>query len=724
MRHDQETYGLATRVSLAGFVLQLIASLTVFILARTVDDHVTWAASFYMFWGLPVWATLAILFHQHRLERIEAVEAEQLAAQVEQSGSIFEYSEEGMDIAARRLRWMHLYLVPAVSLFVGLGLMATGWFHRGRLVAVQDLIGRGGSEDQLRVASPEMAIWAMVITAVLAIVTFIFSRYVSGMSQQVAWRTLRGGASTIVGGALLSALLAIAHGFLFQGGNETGMRILATVVPWFMIAIGIEITANFVLNLYRPRRPGEIPRPAFDSRVLSMLAAPDSVAKSIADAINYQFGFEVTSTWFYQLASRQILPLIGLVILMLAMLNCVAVVEPHQQAIVAGFGKLKSGEDGNVKVYESGLVFKMPWQSVERFPVARVQQILVGAGMDDDGHDEERKPILWGQSHTTAAEDLIIVRPSYASQAITADAGPAVFIDQVSGRNEHEASRFGLLNADIPIQFKIKTGNDADGRPELMNYIEFTAGSTNYRHAYILMIAKRVVHSYLATMSIDDILGDQRVGIANQLRDRIQNELDARKAGIEIVFVGVSGLHPPVGNQEVKVADAFEEVLKAEQQKLAAVEIAQAAAIRRLARVAGSRAAAEQIFEAIEAFEALGPDDPQRDELRGEVEALLLEAGGEAAKIVMEAKADRWVRHMEQWGSTIRVNSRLLPYRAAPRLYLEREFLSRLSAALQASARPIICAVDIPNRITMDLEDDATSLDLQTSVREEMDKMN
>ena len=48
-------------------------------------------------------------------------------------------------------------------------------------------------------------------------------------------------------------------------------------------------------------------------------AAPDSLVRSINEAVNYQFGFDLTSTWGYQLLVRSALKLVGtgLVVLLL-----------------------------------------------------------------------------------------------------------------------------------------------------------------------------------------------------------------------------------------------------------------------------------------------------------------------------------------------------------------------------------------------------------------------
>ena len=123
-------------------------------------------------------------------------------------------------------------------------------------------------------------------------------------------------------------------------------------IPLFMLAVSAEIVINFVLNLYRPRMHGESPRPAFDSKTLSLFASPDSLVRSINEAINYQFGFDITSSWGYQLLLRSVAWLIGLAVLVLLCMSAMVVVEPTQQAIRIRQGEIVGQEIGRASCRE------------------------------------------------------------------------------------------------------------------------------------------------------------------------------------------------------------------------------------------------------------------------------------------------------------------------------------------------------------------------------------
>lgn len=669
MRTDHTTYSLATRISFVGLSLQALASLALLLFGLGAGDDLSLAAACYAMMGLPIWLVLIVVFHQHKLERIEALEARELEEDAGRSQSIFDRHEEDLQVAARRLRLMYRILLPAASLIVAAGQVAIGFWQLRLLRAKLAGPPTSGPEVlQLRLPSADWAPWGLVLGAATAVILFIFSRYVAGMSKQPAWRNLRGGATTAVGVALVGWLLAIVDGFLIKD-SRVAAEIFARVLPIYIMAVGAEIAANFVLNAYTPRRPGDYPRPAFDSRVLSLLAAPDTVVKSISDAINYQFGFEVTSTWFYQLLSRQLIPLFGFCIAVLVLLNCATVVNPSEQGVVLSFGAIvRSDETGQPRVFDSGLLFKWPWEHVEKYPVHRIQTVDVGR----QPKDEPDKPILWTKPHTTETEDLVIVAPAAFERAYTGE-----------NMDNPVAQNYSVLNMYIPVHYQIKPGPDHNGRPGLINYIMFQSGAEQQRRKYIQLIATRVITTYLATIPIDQVLGPARSGLATTLRVMIQGELDRVNSGIQVVFVGIAGIHPPVGDEDSKVAESFEQVLQAQEERAKSIEQAETQAIQKLARIAGTEAMAQQIATAINHLQTLNPDSRDFEEQNMEVQRLLLEAGGDAAKLILDAQAQRWSKHMGQLAVTTRHNGRLEPYRAAPRLYMTTEYLHRLSQAMK-----------------------------------------
>lgn len=692
MQSDQLSYKRATVVSLIGLGIQSLLTLVLLLYSLIASDSAAMTGALYLLLGLPVWFALSLVFHQHRLAAIESTEEEMLRTSSAAQASVFQEAGGDLRVAGRKLEWMHRYLLPAVSLLVGGALLVVGWMRYSTGVEIMR------NPDA---ALPGLTGWAMTIGLCTAAIGFIFARFVAGMAKQEVWSNLRAGASWAVGAAVVGLLIAVAHGVSFAASDALLQR-LPVIIPIIMGILGIEIFLNFVLSVYRPRKPGEYPRPAFDSRVLGFLAAPDRIAESISEAVNYQFGLDVSSTWFYQLFSRSLAFLLLVGGLVIWGLTAVAVVSPDEKAIVLRTGKLQ-------RVLNSSVEPKLPWpfERVERYPAQHISELQLGA--PPHTHDHDDAPILWTEDHGVEEHFMLVKssREGSSSSVATDD--------------------FALVSAEIPLQYIVD---------DLETYIWLAADSDDpndpdkHRRELLQAVAVRVVTETLATKTIDAVLGADRDAINAELHDRIETRFaelnidpetgEPRGAGVNIVFVGIVGAHPPFGQQ---VGESFEYVVNADQRREATIEQARAQAIRTLASVAGDVELARNIITELNALERLsssGASDEQVTEQRLAIEDLIYEAGGEAAGLLLKARADRWVRHMDVRGRATRQTGRLAMYNAAPEVYLAGLYLDALREAVRPS-RLYITTFDAPS-ITVNFENvESTFDDLleETRAREE-----
>jgi len=60
-----------------------------------------------------------------------------------------------------------------------------------------------------------------------------------------------------------------------------------------------EMLLTLLLEIYRPRIKGKIARPLYESRVVGLLAQPENLFTTAAQTLDYQFGFNVSQTWFF-----------------------------------------------------------------------------------------------------------------------------------------------------------------------------------------------------------------------------------------------------------------------------------------------------------------------------------------------------------------------------------------------------------------------------------------
>ena len=706
MAHDQETYRRGRNTALLGGIVQLLLSVVMVLLGKWARHHGMEFAGYHLLGGLPVWIILWLIYHQHRLERIEALEAEQLSRKDREAAAMFADHADDLDLARRRLETLYKWGLNIVSVVVATYLLGFGLLW---LWVVQR--SRDFAESQGRAAGGRPVgehVSAMVLIGALVglgFVAFAVARYVSGMTKVREWQLLRGGASYLMGNVVV-ALLLVAGGVALALGGYAILDLSSYFIPGIMALIGLEMLLTFLLSAYRPRRPGEIPRPAFDSRVLGLMTSPESLSKIISDTVNYQFGFEITRSWFYQLLGKALTPLSIFAIVVLVLLSTVVIVEPYEQAVIMVNGRI-------ARIADPGLRFKLPWPigRAELYAVGEIKEFAVGSVHEDPhadhhAHEEEadhaNAPILWTVKHTAGDEEYLITAPT-AVAAAGAD-------DDEAGESVPGVS---LLAGEVIVQYRIRR----DER------LEDYARAGPKADELIRAIADRCVGSYYLSRDIDTLLARGRTEAGGLLRTEIQNEADALALGLEILFVGLTGIHPP---QDKNVAAAFEHQIAAVLEQETEVEKAKREAIQTLAAAAGSRDYALKLAGEIEAFKALeqrhnvlAADSAERDDLeqqvkkqRVKVDGLLAGASGEAATLVYEARAYRWRRGIGERAAAKRFLAELAAYRQAPQYYRAKRYLDALATGL-VKPRKVVIAADVKGPvIELNLEDRSVTEDL------------
>jgi hypothetical protein len=377
---DPRAYQRATTAALAGLAIQLALVLATGLVALWSDSQAVYAAGWHMLGGLPIWIVLALLYHQHETERTQRLAADKLAADPTASAAIFGNLGDDLDAARRRLDALYRYGLPAVSLVVAAYLIVAG----GVLVSVRLRSGTGAALADR--ASPVGLLFAL---AGIAFVAFVGGRWLAGYARQRDWQLLRGGASYLMSCFVVTALVLAGAAVVAVAGVAWPFETLALVIPGVMTAIGLEILLTALLESYRPRVPGEIPRPAFDSRVLGLLTAPESLGSVLADLISYQFGVEVSGSWLYRLLGSAITPLTICGAAFLVALSCLTIVGPDERGVRLRGGAMAGGP------LAPGIHLKWPWplETVEMHPVGQVQQLVVTS--DLTGRSQQAPANLW-----------------------------------------------------------------------------------------------------------------------------------------------------------------------------------------------------------------------------------------------------------------------------------------------------------------------------------------
>jgi membrane protease subunit HflK len=723
MRIDHHAYQRGTQVAAFGFLLQFVIGLTLLIFGWIGTDHAIQFAATYVLLGTIVWVSLIVIFHQHKLERLEALEEDELASARSGNSSIFDAATDESRVAARRLALMYKWLMPAVSLVLVGFLCILAWsMYYSFLRLVGDAVEDGGREF---LASQHVG-WSVALTLSIALISFIFSRFVAGMAKLPAWQNLRGGAAYMVGNTLVMIAVAIGTAFrMFD--NDTVLFVVAHIIPVFMGLMALEITLNFILNLYRPRIPGETPRPAFDSRILSLFAAPDSLVKSLNEAVDYQFGFDITSSWGYQLLLRSFVWLIALGAGVLILLNTMVIVEPHQQAVKLSWGKLVGEPHG------SGIMWKLPWplQTAEVYDISRVREIDLTARQT--ARSQARAAFLWSDELQTNREfDPFIVGSTSIDELIDDyndidfdelpmdehDLGlmhadddldidryvPAEDQQTPEDRAAAAVSRvYALIDAEMTLQYRIK---DDDGRG-LLDYLNFATDVVTRRQRMsereeaLKLIALREITQYLSGLTLEEVLAVNRPNLSRDLVDRIQNRFDELRTGVQVVALNMPTIRP-----SDHTASKFEDMAISNQARQQLIAIARRNVTMTLSHLAGDVPTAMALIDEIDRYndlrDELGSQHPDVIEMGADIERSLVRTGGAVAQFITGAERDRWVQLMEARSQASRTRGQQAAYLAAPELYRQREIMRVVMNTL-APVRKYVIGIDA-DRLHLDVE--------------------
>lgn len=453
----------------------------------------------------------------------------------------FESDEDALFTAARTLKNYSKYSPYVISIIASILIIS--------LLIVFWKIWGGRVEAPL----PVKPLQAAFISFLLSMIAIFSGVFCIGQSRKNEFRWLRPVGVWLV----LSAVILVC-------ASAAVLLIKAELPKWdyylsrsFMIIyafLAAELLINFLIEFYRPRT-GTEERPIFESRFLSIVTEPGGILRNIADTLDYQFGFQVSSTWIYVFLEKSIVPFLLIWLLLLWLFTAVDEVSPGEMGVRETLGAPSDN------VLEPGSYLKWPWpiQQIRKLPVNRIQEIFVGPELKDE-HGKEKKPdvVLWTQSHYAKEGRFLIATDVFS---------PKTGKDNKSGNNEPEdsenAAPVSMIAAMLPIQFKIRP-------TQIMDYA--------YKHddpvKTLKDISEKEVTGYFASCDMLKLMSTGRKQAIEDIQKKIQQATDKIQLGVDIVAVALVDAHPPIDDNELP--QAFQEVVGAREEKEAEILSAQA----------------------------------------------------------------------------------------------------------------------------------------------------
>jgi regulator of protease activity HflC (stomatin/prohibitin superfamily) len=510
------------RNGLVNLLVLLAVGVAGFAVARTSDSLAGQVGLVFVGVGILV---SAVSWFQMRLEEREGLEKLELDELSKSRGDTALFKQKNAEIfpAQRSRVQFERFFVPIFTALLCLAQGLGAWFFWRWLSQLAK------TPAAIELKEPTLPLF---VFGLFALVLFMLGRFAATIARLGNHRLLRPGAAYLLLNAYLSAIVALGMAVVVFSEFKLADFYVARFLCLLLALVAIETLVQLVLEIYRPRTKAGPSRPLYESRLVGLLGQPEGLITTAAQALDYQFGFKVSETWFYRFLRRAVGVLVLLQLGVFILSTCVVFIEAGEQGLLERFGRPVAGRT----LLQPGGHLKLPWpiDKVYRFRTEQIQSFTVG--LAPSAANEQETVVLWTVAHTKEDNFLVANRESAAPEA---QAGTT---NTVSGKRTPPVS---LITGTIPIQFQITN---------LMCWAYTNEDSP----ALLEDLATREVVRYLVEADMNEILSHGRREAADALLTRIQTAADKLTLGAKILSVGLNDLHPPV-----KVAPDYEKVVSA-----------------------------------------------------------------------------------------------------------------------------------------------------------------
>ena len=513
------------KLGLINSLVLLVVTIGMLLLARDADSTVGLAGVVLLGIGTLIGFFSFIQSHLIDRERVEALEMQELD-RTRGNESLFAGAAEDAYPARNARRQFEKWVVPAFSVLVLLGQALGLWWIYGEL-------------REWTTPAPDGAVLSIMFFALFMVVLFMMGKYSAGLARMDGQELLRPVANYMLLGSVVSAAVVLAQAASYFGYPAWDRGITWAVLIVLLVS-ALENLVTLVLEIYRPRIDDKKARLLYESRLIGLLGQPGGLISTAAQALDYQFGFKVSETWFYKYLEQKLALIIVIQVVVLFLSSSFVVIQPNEEAFIERFGKRNAH-------LEAGFSFKLPWpiDKVYRYKTSEIQNFVLGVldqneeAKPNSGAPEDVQVLLWTTQHNHGSSN----DPEQNFNMIVASRDEAVASDSVP---------VNLLTVSIPVQYRIN---------DLTNWVY----KTDNAGAMLQKLSMREVTRYLIGVDINELMGPGRTKAQKELKKAIQQQANASELGAEIVFVGLQDIHPPVGQNEQSkatggVAESYEKV--------------------------------------------------------------------------------------------------------------------------------------------------------------------
>ncbi|MHC8323151.1 protease modulator HflK [Pseudomonas sp. GB2N2] len=291
---------------------------------------------------------------------------------------------------------------------------------------------------------------------------------------------------------------------------------LAVLIGLLPGLVAVELLLRAVLSLFSPRREQLEPTLLARSFVADMLRWPPQPLLALQHELHNRFGIDLRQIWAFTYMRRAFVPVLAVVTIVGWSLTGIHEISLQGRGIYERFGQ-------PVEVFGPGLHAGLPW------PLGRVLSV-------ENGVVHELATSVGEASAPITVESAEGPAPAIANRLW--DASHVNDKSQVIASSRADKQSFQIVNMDVRFVYRIGLTDQA-------------ALAATYNSAdvptLIRSTASRILVHDFASRTLDGLLGEDRAGLAEEIGQAVQADLQRLDSGVEILATVVEAIHPPAG---------------------------------------------------------------------------------------------------------------------------------------------------------------------------------
>ncbi|MCV4269639.1 protease modulator HflK [Pseudomonas capsici] len=316
----------------------------------------------------------------------------------------------------------------------------------------------------------------------------------------------------VIGVLLLGSLC-----LFFASADRIWPPRLAVLIGILPMLVAIEFLLRAVLSFFTPRNERLEPRLMASSFMADLLRWPPRPLLVLQHELHNRFGIDLRQIWALSYIRRAFLPVLAVIAALGWALTGVHEIPMQGRGIYERFGK-------PAEVFGPGLQVGLPW------PFGKVLAVENGVVHE----------MATSVSEASAVEQLLdpAEGPPPASANRLWDASHINEKSQVIASSAGDKQSFQVVNMDVRFVYRIGL-SDAAALAATYNSADVPT--------LIRSTASRVLVHDFASRTLDELLGEQRTGLADEIGKAVQADLQRLDSGVEILATVVEAIHPPAG---------------------------------------------------------------------------------------------------------------------------------------------------------------------------------